>query len=430
MSMRNTIRSFGLLALALLAAGARAQDSRSLTTDTQEFSLSVGENRAISAASVKSYSEGNEGVVEVRLTPEGSDFVIVGKKPGQATLLLIMRNGKQTLYSISVFARPMKVVGRELTQLLGDDTGLRIRRVGPRYFIEGGVDSEADQARVVQIAKLFPGQVESLVVLGGSAPERKHNIRLDIYFVQFDKTQSLNAGVRWPAALGPGLLNAQFDFLGAGFLQAAARVVNQPLLGLDLAQTRGWARVLKHSTVIAANGSSATFSSGGEQNFRITSGLVAELRQLGFGTKVDVLPRFDPVKHELEVKVSADISDLTPAVAAGTDLPGRNVTQLNTQVTLKIGQSLVLSGIHTMGSRRGSSGLPWLSTIPILGALFGTQQAQSEEVEGAVYLVPSVVEAMPKRERELVNELVNAYDDYGGSIAGEIRPGFQKGNGL
>jgi pilus assembly protein CpaC len=318
-----------------------AQDARSLTTDTQEFSLSVGENRAISAQNVKSYSEGNEGVVEVRLTPEGSEFVIVGKKPGQATLLLIMRNGKQTLYAISVFARPMEMVGRELTQLLGDDTGLRIRRVGPRYYIEGGVDSEADQARVQQIAKLFPGQVESLVVLGGSAPERKHNIRLDIYFIQFDKSQALDVGVRWPGSIGPPTFSAQFDFLESSFLQAAARVVNQPLPGLDLAQTHGWARVLKHSTVIAANGSPASFSSGGEQNFKITSGLVAELRQLGFGTKVEVLPRFDPVKHELEVKVGADISDLTPPVTAGTDLPGRNVTQLNTQVTLKIGQALV-----------------------------------------------------------------------------------------
>ncbi|HKU41590.1 MAG TPA: pilus assembly protein N-terminal domain-containing protein [Polyangiales bacterium] len=421
------IRTLYCLCLLGYANAASAQETRSLTTDTQELNLSVGENRAISAQNVKSYSEGNEGVVEVRLTPEGSEFVIVGKKPGSATLLLLMRNGKQTLFAISVFARPMEVVGRELTELLGDDTGLRIRRVGPRYYIEGGVDSEADQARIAQIAKLFPGQVESLVVLGGSAPERKHNIRLDMYFIQFDKSQALDVGIRWPASFGNASFSAAFDFLEPGFVQAAARVVNQPLPALDLAQTNGWARVLKHSTVIAANGSQASFSSGGEQNFRITSGLVAELRQLGFGTKLDVLPRFDPVKRELEVKVEADISDLTPPVAAATDLPGRNVTHLNTQVTLKIGQALVLSGIHTQGTRSGHSGLPGLSSLPILGALFGAQLEQSEEVEGAVYLVPSVVEAMPKRERELVNELIDAYENYDGDIEGEMRPGFTQG---
>jgi pilus assembly protein CpaC len=420
--MNHLAKYFLVFGLCVLASSARAEGTT--TTETRELSLSVGENQTISAQNVKSFSEGNEGIVEVRVPPDGNEFVVVGKKPGQSTLLLLLRNGKQILYSLSVFPRPMEVVERELGQLLADDTGLRIRRVGPRLYIEGGVTTEPELQRILHIAQMYPGQVESLVVLGGGAAQRKHNIRLDIMFIQFDKTRAMNIGVRWPTGLNAGTFNMQYDFLRPAFTQAAAQIVDQPLIGLDLAQTNGWARVLKHSTVIAANGTEAMFSSGGEQNYRVASGLVVDLKQLVFGTNVTVLPRFDPAKHELNVNVKADISDLTAPAGTGTDLPGRNVTKLNTQVTLKVGQALVLSGIHTMNSRRGSSGIPGLSAIPIIGALFGTQSGQKEEVEGAIYLLPGVVEAIPKHQKDVVHELLDAYEDYSGTINGEMRPNF------
>jgi pilus assembly protein CpaC len=429
--MYNYLNRFSLALASLLVLGtatAHAEERQAPTTDTRELSLSVGENQTISAQGVKSYSEGNEGVVEVRLTPEGNEFVIVGKKPGQSTLLLLLRNNKQILYALSVFPRPMEVVEREISTLLADDTGLRIRRVGPRLYIEGGVSTEPELARIDHIAKLYPGQVESLVVLGGSAAQRKHNIRLDILFIQFDKTRAYNVGVRWPNSIGPGTFSGQYDFLRPAFTQATAQVVDQPLPALDMAQNNGWAKVVKHSTVITANGTEASFSSGGEQNYRITSGLVAELKPLSFGTNVKVLPRFDPAKHELGVKVEADISDLSAPSAAGTDLPGRNVTKLNTQVTLKIGQALVLSGIHTEGMRKNATGLPGLSQIPIIGALFGSQGGYRDEVEGAIYLLPGVVEAMPKRQKDLVKELLESYESYSGKINGEMRPGFPELN--
>lgn len=424
--MSNSLRFLSLaFVFSLVVSTALAQKS---ATETRDLSLSIGENQLIPADNVKSYSEGNEGVVEVRLTPEGNGFVVVGKKPGQSTLLLLLRNGKQVLYTIDVFPRPMEAVERELSQLLADDTGLRIRRVGPRLYIEGGVSTEPELKRIEHIAKLYPNQVESLVVLGGGAAQRKHNIRLDILFIQFDKTKGYQVGLKVPSSVGPATMTMQYSFLQpAGYTQATAQIVEQPLVGLDLAQNKGWARVLKHSTVITSNGSEAEFNSGAEQNYKIGSGLVVDLRALTFGTNVKVLPRFDPTTRELGVRVQADVSDLTAPVAAGSDLPGRNVTKLNTNVTLKIGQALVLSGIHTRSMRKSSSGLPGLSAIPILGMLFGSHSAYEDEIEGAIYLLPGVVEVIPKRQKDLVNELVDAYEKNsftGKTDGGHARPEF------
>jgi pilus assembly protein CpaC len=386
---------------------------------TEELNLSVGENRTLSAASVRSFSEGAKGVADVRLTPDSSQFVIVGQKPGSTTLLLIRKDGSEVNYSINVFQRAIQSVEHELLQLLSGTTGVRVRRVGARFFIEGGVSTEPELKRIEHIAALFPDQVESLVVLGGAAAERKLNLRVDFIFVQFDKTKGYQVGVNMPGSIGgPGIarLDVTRDFLAGAFTTAQAQIVNQPLPGLDLAASHGWAKVLKHSTVITANGSEAKFSTGGEQNYLVSTGFTANLTQITFGTDVKVLPRFDPVSRELEIRLESVVADLTPPVGGGTNLPGRNLSKLNTLVSLKLGQSIVLGGIRSSSQRHAVTGLPLLSQIPLLGILFGSHADSEEEVEGAIYVVPSVIESIPRGAQEIVDEALGQYSEFHGDM--------------
>jgi pilus assembly protein CpaC len=278
------------------------------------------------------------------------------------------------------------------------------------------VSTEPELKRIDRIAAQFPGQVESLVVLGGAAAERRINVRIDFFFIEFDRTKSYQVGIGYPGRIGPAAFEGTYSFLSGGFTSATASIVNQPLPGLDLAATRGWAKVLKHSTILTANGAEAKFSSGGEQNYVITSGLSASLSQINFGTDVTVLPRFDPVARELEVRIDAQVSDLTPSVAAGTNMPGRAVSKLQTLVSVKLGQSIVLSGIRTRSQRHGVSGLPLLSQIPILGVLFGSHADDQQEVEGAVLLVPSVVESVPRSAHEVLDDALAKFEKYSGDL--------------
>ncbi|HEY5958284.1 MAG TPA: pilus assembly protein N-terminal domain-containing protein [Polyangiaceae bacterium] len=382
----------------------------------EEINLSVGENRTLPATGVRGYSEGAPGIADVRLTPDSSQFIVVGQRVGTTTLLLLKKDNTQVNYSINVFARPIERVESEMLQLLEGTPGLRVRRVGSRFFIEGGVSTEAELKRIDQIAGLFPGQVESLVVVGGAAAERKINVRIDFFFVQFDRSKSYQVGVNQPGRINAPMLNANYDFLTNAFTSATASVVNQPLPGLDLAATQGWAKVLKHSTVITANGTEAKFSSGGEQNYVITSGLSASLTQVSFGTDVQVLPRFDPVRRELEVRVDATVSDLTPSIAPGTNMPGRTVSKLETLVSLKLGQSIVLSGIRSRSQQHSVGGVPLLSEIPVVGLLFGTHGDSQKETEGAVVVVPSVVESVPKSAREVLDDAFGQYGAFSGNM--------------
>ena len=71
-----------------VAAHAHAQQELELT-------LNVSEQRVLSADGVSSYSEGLPGIADVRLTQDGSQFVIVGQRPGVTSLLLVMADGGQ-----------------------------------------------------------------------------------------------------------------------------------------------------------------------------------------------------------------------------------------------------------------------------------------------------------------------------------------------
>lgn len=425
---RRCLRRGWLMALALgLVLIARASRAAPLAEST-ELSLAVGENRTLSAADVKSYSEGAAGIAEVKITPNGQQFVIVGQKPGSTTLLLIMRDGKEVTWSINVFARPVAVVGAELAQLLGETPGIKVRRVGSRFFIEGGVSTEAELARIEHVASLYQGQVESLVVLGGAAADAKINIRIDFFFVQYMKNATYQAGINWPGSIAAGDViqsTFAFDFLSKTITSAQASIVNQPLPSLDLASRNGWAKVLKHATVITTNGSEAEFSSGGAQNFSIANGLTSTIQKINFGTNVKVLPRFDPEAREIQVNVGAEVIDLTPPISEATNLPGQNISNLSTAAALKLGQSVVLSGIRTASQRRNTSGLPFLSTIPIIGLLFGSLGSEREDVEGAVFIVPSVIENVSQRASALIDRTMREFDGFDGDMR-EVTPYDEK----
>jgi len=410
---RAFIALLALIASLLSSRGASAQRSGLAKNTTVELTMVVGENKTIAASDVATYSVGTQGIVDLKVTPDQASFVVVALRPGMTTILMIKQSGAEITYAVTIHARPPNIVEKELEELLQGYTGLRLRRVGPRFFVEGGVATDADARRVALIAALYPGQVESLVVVGSVGHDHTINVRVDFYFVQYDKSANYGVGVSWPSRFGGGTFSAGYDLVGQG--ASAAFAVNTPLPALDLAQTRGWAKVLKHTSVVTTSGSEATFDNGGEQNFAVASGLTSDIKPISFGTSVTVLPRFDSASRELEIKVNATISDLT-APGSTSSLPGKKTAKVATFVHLKLGQGLVLSGIRSSSTTHSVQGIPLLSQIPVLGVIFGGHANSDTEIEGAVFVVPSIVEGSPRKAHDLVKTSLDSYLEYSGSI--------------
>ena len=405
--------------VALAQRGAAAPADRG--GEVESIALAVGETKTVPATGVKNYSQPNAEILDLKVSSES--FVLQGKKAGETSFYIIKNDGKEVTYQISVSARPIGPVEREVRQLIGDYPGVAVRRIGNKLFIEGGVNTAAEKKRFDQLAVLYPGQVETLVTEGSSPRERKLLLRLDFFFVYYERSSSYSIGIGWPATIGGTsgqapvfTSNIDLDLISGTITSARASIVNQPLPRLDIGARNGWAKVSKQSTVITGNGSEARFTSGGEQNYLQTIGLSQGLVSVRYGTNITVLPRFDSATRDIEVKLDADVADLVPPTS-GT-IPGRSTTTLQTQVTLKLGQALVLSGLKTDTKRNDIQGLPLLSQIPVLGVLFGSHAKTSQEIEAAIFIVPSVVDSVPKSSLDVIRNAMSTYEEFSGGMKG------------
>ncbi len=343
-------------------APSRSTASSANSIDLQSIELQVGEQRVIPSDNVRSYSEGAKGVVDVRLTKDATEFIVVALKPGATTLLFLMMDGSERHFKITVN------------------------------------DPEGPRAPSRDTNNVQP----------------KDNIRLDFYFVQVNKSYRHQIGLGWPGTIAP-TMSAQYDLKAGNLDSATAVITNQALPRLDMAQVSGWAKVMRQAAVVTANGEKASFSGGGEVNFPIQSALTSSLHKIPFGSVIDVEPKYDAGTGRIELRLHADISELDGD--NGTSVPGRMTSTLDTQVNLELGQSLILAGLTARSERRSKGGVPVLSQIPILGVFFGSHSRAEEESENIVLIVPSVVDAVSMQDRNRIESALATYTDYSGNIA-------------
>jgi len=334
----------------------------------KEITLQVGEQKVLEAEGVRSYSEGLKGIVDIRLTRDNTQFVLVGQRAGTTTLLFIMFDGEEVHYRINVV----------------DPTAKK-----PVVVTEGGV-------------------------------EARDNVRLDFYFVQLSNSSNYDIGLRWPSSIGDtATATARFD-LQTGTLSSATAVVSgQVLPRLDLAQSEGWAKIRRKAAVITANGTQATFTGGGEVNVAVTGGFGGSIKQIEFGSSIGVKPQYDKNTGRIELVITADVSEL--ADDNGTGIPGRIVSTLQTVVNLELGQSLILAGLSAESETKSKSGLPGLSQIPIIGVLFGTNTSQVSQTENVVFIVPTVIETVSNQNRDIIREALEQYESFSGDDLDEVR---------
>ncbi len=350
--------SFALLSISIVTTAATG---RGAVDQPLTIVLRVGEQKSLPAKGVKSYSEGAPGIADIRVTRDQSRFVIVGASVGTGSLLLIMHDGAQVQYTIRVIP--------------------------------------ADASK-------------------GSAG--RENIRLDLYFVLIQDRYSHQIGVNWPGTIGSTITPSEAALAitgGSGIpTQTAFQILPETFLpSLDLAQAKGWAKLYRQAALVTANGTEAVFTAGGEFNVQVQNNLTVNVQAIEFGTKVTVLPKYDPRTGRIELEITADVSDLDQERGV-QGIPGRVTTHVETLVNLELGQSVSLAGIRARTERRTKKGLPGLATIPFIGALFGTHGRETQEDKSYMLVVPSVVEPVSLSQRNRIEEAMRVYDSFRGGV--------------
>jgi type II secretory pathway component GspD/PulD (secretin) len=150
------------------------------------------------------------------------------------------------------------------------------------------------------------------------------------------------------------------------------------------------------STQNASGSAAATIKSGGrlELNIPSTAANVAPIqKQIDYGVNLDF---FDPQvapDGTITMRVRGQINDLRTTITADTvpNLLQFVNSEAQTTLTFKNGETLLLSGLLKTTESTNRDGVPFLSTIPVIGGLFGREATKREQTQLLVVITGTVV---------------------------------------
>ena len=97
----------------------------------------------------------------------------------------------------------------------------------------------------------------------------------------------------------------------------------------------------------------------------------------------------------INLKIEPEVSQIdtthTVSVANGISVPALIVRRASTTVELRDGQSFVIGGLLQSNNQNQIEQLPWLGSVPVLGALFSSKSYQKNETDLAIIVTPHLV---------------------------------------
>jgi Flp pilus assembly secretin CpaC len=165
---------------------------------------------------------------------------------------------------------------------------------------------------------------------------------------------------------------------------------------LNALYQKGNARILSRPNISAIEGADAQIVIGGE---RPVPSAVATGQAVGQGItfrRFGIILTMRPTVTDddtIILQVRADVTELANEFGIslnGALIPGERVRSVNTTLTMRSGDTIVLGGLITNDRRQQTSRIPILSSIPILGNLFKSKRFENNESELAIFLSPRI----------------------------------------
>ena len=158
------------------------------------------------------------------------------------------------------------------------------------------------------------------------------------------------------------------------------------------------AKILAEPNIVAISGRPSFFKVGGEFPYveAVDNNGRVQIGWMPYGTRVDFVPIvLGNGRIRLEVRPSISEPDYSLEVH---DTPGKKERVVDTGVEMQAGQTLAIAGLVQNRVESENRGLPWISEVPYLGALFRRVEHKINEVELLILVTPELVDAMDAHE--------------------------------
>ena len=359
--------------------------------------LNVPMNRAVVVESDVPFAElsiANPGIADISTLSDRSIYVL-GKAPGRTTLTLLSPEGA-LISNVDVHVTPDIAEFKERLQQILPGENIEVRTANDGIVLSGQVSSTAKLDRALDLANRYaPERVSNLMVVGGT-----QQVMLKVRFAEMNRsvTKALGGSFRAQGAgsdgnflaIGGGGLSTSTGGVGIGFdIGDLAFQVT-----LEALESKGMVRTLAEPNLTALSGQEAKFLAGGEYPVPVSQDedtITVEYKP--FGVELN----FTPVVVDQDIinlTIDAAVSSIDPANGISVDgfqIDAFKRRETSTTVEMRDGESFAIAGLLQDDFRDDNSQLPWISDVPVLGALFRSAEYQRSQTELVIIVTPHLV---------------------------------------
>lgn len=132
------------------------------------------------------------------------------------------------------------------------------------------------------------------------------------------------------------------------------------------------------------------------------TGIISSVQYLDTGILLSVTPHIN-AGGLVTMEINQEVSTASKTTTSGIDSPTISKRAVQSTVVVKSGETMMLGGLITENKTNSNSGLPFLSQIPVVGGLFGTQDYANNRTELVILITPRMV-ANSQEAREVTEE--------------------------
>ncbi len=193
------------------------------------------------------------------------------------------------------------------------------------------------------------------------------------------------------------VFNAGTQLLGNGFAGTGGlNAINPFRARINAIAQNNNARVLASPNIRATEGTVAQITIGGERPVPSASASFGSNAQSiefrRFGVILTMRPTVSD-DNTIILQIRADVTqpDQTYAInVGGAIIPGESVRSIDTTLTVRPGDIVVMGGLLTNDKRQQTSKVPILGDLPIIGSLFRSKRFENNETELAIFMSPRI----------------------------------------
>lgn len=449
MLKRTSFYCLAVLFFAVATAKLYAQEPAAEDTGTL-ITMFQGEIKTLPISKVQRVAVGNGRLLTTTVLEK--ELVLLAEAFGDTGLYVWLKDGTLKKYSVRIAAADVGETVLQVRKILSAIPGMRVERIGSNAVVTGAT-SKPNLALINNAISKYP---QVLNMAREEDVTMRKMVYLKVQLIEFRRSAFENLGIQWQQSITGPTGGFAFDAITSGGFTArqsdpglAGAVpgrsspnalpgtavpilpglpprVSPPVgyLGIatsitsriNLAVTNGDAYILATPELSTRSGGEAKFLAGGQIPIVIpATGLSPpSVTYKDYGIKLTIKPVAD-VDSNIMATIQTEVSSIDPATSVQGN-PGFLTRQTDSEINVKTGQTIVMSGLVNSDLSNQVDKLPWLGDVPILGALFRSTNFRNNRSDLVVFVTPQVFDPGATLNRERVEKGKDLRERYEGFI--------------